>query len=190
MTPDVTGPKCLNCDGYTFTNPQQLAFALTKPVRTTPADTVKPKIGFVASMLGPGLIAISTTIFIYFARSSPAQDLIRDGTEPFVAGMRHQFVGPMLTIAGLPASLIMGDIAACSGSRVHKGIIVIRINLRDTVDVPCVAVLFGWTSRVTTVGIGDCELSDLGVSGLSASSYPRVVLSDDDKVLVTFPDLP
>ncbi|MDM4019415.1 hypothetical protein [Roseiconus lacunae] len=107
------------------TTAHQRTSALPEPVRATSAPNTKRDIGFAASMLGCGLIVIIA--FIYFARSPPGQDPTLDGTEQFAEALGHGFVGLMLILAGLVASLVLGGVGACLGSKAGKALLLVGL---------------------------------------------------------------
>lgn len=118
----VTRLKCMDPNPHSpATTSQRRASAFPEPVRATSAPNTKHDIGFAASMLGCGLIVIIA--FIYFVRSSPGQDPTLDGTEHFAEELGHGFVGLMLILAGLIASLVLGGVGACLGSKAGKALL-------------------------------------------------------------------
>ncbi len=90
-------------------------------ITTTPNR--KREIGFAASMLGYGLTLFVAAVF--FARSPPGLDPTLDGTERFAEEIGHGFIGLLLILAGIAASLVFGGIGAMLGSRAGKTLVLI-----------------------------------------------------------------
>ena len=97
---------------------QQQPAPLADSVRTTTVSSMKRDLGFAVSMFGYGLVFIIA--IIYFARSSPGIDPTLDGTEQFAEELGHGFIGLLLILAGLVASLVLGGVGACLGSKAGK----------------------------------------------------------------------
>jgi len=94
--------------------------AITDSVRPD-SSSKRRDIGFALSMLGYGLIV--TFAIIYFIRPVPGQDATLDGTEQLAEGIFHGFVGIILILAGLSASLVLGGVAAWMGSNAGKALL-------------------------------------------------------------------